>query len=606
MHFREKVWFIDLETYPIVEGEGPPKPVCASIGNNTSEKIKVLSWEEAKPLLRKILDSDSKICFHNARFDVGVMAKYLGYSPHKLYKEGRVLCTKLLCRAYDITQDQLESYVDCKGKYHHKKGYSLGQLIYRFFGEVVEGKKAEEGEFIWRSNYYLLDGLPVSRYPKEALEYCVSDIKNLKRLFNKVNNLWAGLPELRSHKIIPDYALQGWSDYCLGIIEDNGLTVNQNNLEAAKIEFFIEITKTAQKLFDAALLYPNKKRPSGYSAHMESVRAAFEEAFRACGKAPILTATGLVSTGQPAMDFLADFGELTPEMELYSRLKTLEKWQSSYIDKFDGEVTIHPYYTSLINTGRTSASGPPVQQLPRGPVIRRLLGCNPDEEMISADANSFELRTLAGFFEFLGMDSVLLDIFKSGKDPHEMLRKQLGEDAPRLLSKIGNFGVWGGMGEAGLISFGRGYGVSLTEREAQQIIFAMKSLYTEFAWFKHNEAVNRYSHHETYTSGRLRYTENPRARMNNNFQGSAADAIKYALCMIQEKIDSDEIPAKIRLFLHDEIFMSVPRGEAPTYQNSLSRAMQRYIEEYMHAVDGVTIEFPCSSEYLGNNLAKGE
>ena len=169
--------------------------------------------------------------------------------------------------------------------------------------------------------------------------------------------------------------------------------------------------------------------------------------------------------------------ELTPLLQFVSRLP-------------DG--TVHPTYAVLVRTGRTSCSGPNIQQVPRGGNVRAAFVASPGHLLLAVDYSFAELRALAAHCSHKYGRSNLADVIRAGIDPHAhtaalMLGVPVEEflswknDAPgeegaalqakytvaRQAAKAINFGVPGGLGGAALGDYARtSYGVTLTAAEA--------------------------------------------------------------------------------------------------------------------------------------------
>jgi hypothetical protein len=165
---------------------------------------------------------------------------------------------------------------------------------------------------------------------------------------------------------------------------------------------------------------------------------------------------------------------------------------------------VHPSYTTLVRTGRTSCSGPNVQQIPRDSAFRQAFVARPGHLLMVADYSFIELRTLAAATLNRYGWSRMADVIKAGVDPHVhtaalMLGVPVAEfaswknneavaaagsatDGPgaavkykdryeraRQQAKPVNFGVPGGLGVASLVSYARQtYKVALTQEEARE------------------------------------------------------------------------------------------------------------------------------------------
>lgn len=109
----------------------------------------------------------------------------------------------------------------------------------------------------------------------------------------------------------------------------------------------------------------------------------------------------------------------TIESDDYIFVKVISKeWLEAEL--FDLEVpSNHSFVGNGVmnhNTGRLSSSGPNLQQMPAGNLIRNAFIADPGRMLVSIDYSGQELRVLTHF----SMDSNLLDIYANGKDVHSM------------------------------------------------------------------------------------------------------------------------------------------------------------------------------------------
>jgi hypothetical protein len=151
---------------------------------------------------------------------------------------------------------------------------------------------------------------------------------------------------------------------------------------------------------------------------------------------------------------------------------------------------LHPNYTPLVRTGRTSCSNPNVQQLPRKGGFREAFVPSPGHLFLICDYSFIELRTLAAVCEARYGTSNLADVIRAGVDPHchtaamfehinldKFMRLKKSEepverarfDALRQRAKVLNFGIPGGLGAGSLVAYARStYNVTLTLEEARE------------------------------------------------------------------------------------------------------------------------------------------
>jgi hypothetical protein len=166
--------------------------------------------------------------------------------------------------------------------------------------------------------------------------------------------------------------------------------------------------------------------------------------------------------------------------------------------------TIHPSYTALVRTGRTSCSNPNVQQIPRDIAFRQSFVARNGHFLLAVDYNFIELRTFAAVALQRYGWSNMAEVIKAGVDPHAhtaamMLGVPVEEfmtwknneevaetrvvdgkeitvrfkdkfDKARQQAKAINFGVPGGLGVASLVVYAHStYKVEFTLEEAKKL-----------------------------------------------------------------------------------------------------------------------------------------
>lgn len=126
-------------------------------------------------------------------------------------------------------------------------------------------------------------------------------------------------------------------------------------------------------------------------------------------------------------------------------------------------------------TGRTSCTDPNLQQVPRDPIIRNLVGAPEGWSVVEIDYSQAELRIAA----IVSGDETMKRIYQTGGDIHthtyEMITGEKVSDdkyikkEQRKKAKAVNFGFVYGMGWRKFKIYARdNYGVDLTDKEAEQ------------------------------------------------------------------------------------------------------------------------------------------
>jgi hypothetical protein len=178
-------------------------------------------------------------------------------------------------------------------------------------------------------------------------------------------------------------------------------------------------------------------------------------------------------------NYWGHYSQLDPVLESISNLNYQRKMHS-FLEGMN-HPRIHPRYRTLKRTGRTSCSGPNIQQLPRDSCIRELITGRPGHVLFVIDYNCLELRTLAYVCLLNYGRSKLAEVLKSGEDPHSYTaamfnnievaafschekRKQLRQHA-----KAFNFGIPAGLGAKSIVEYAKSqYGVTVTLEEAER------------------------------------------------------------------------------------------------------------------------------------------
>jgi DNA polymerase-1 len=261
---------------------------------------------------------------------------------------------------------------------------------------------------------------------------------------------------------------------------------------------------------------------------------------------------------------------------------------------------VHASFNQTVTaTGRLSSSDPNLQNIP----IRTELGRKiraafvPEREadcILSADYSQIELRLLAHFSkDDASKDDALMAAFAADQDIHRFVASQIynvpveevtGE--MRSQCKAVNFGIIYGQGPFGL---SRTTGIS--QSEAKRFIEDYFARYSSIREFLDScvEAAKRTGYAETVLHRRRKIQNlnskngNKRAQaerlaVNTVIQGSAADLIKVAMIAIQRKIETENLPVKLILQVHDELVFELPTAQVEKHAQWIQREMTEAIK----------------------------
>jgi hypothetical protein len=310
----------------------------------------------------------------------------------------------------------------------------------------------------------------------------------------------------------------------------------------------------------------------------------------------------------------------------YSEYAALSSKVTKEIPALDRPL-IHAYYDALVETGRTSCSGPNLQNLPRKGGFRECLIPRPGHVFVCADFSGFELATLAQVCLELCGHSKLAEALNAGLDPHCMIASDIsgweyarifdtykaGKEHPdfervynwRQTGKVGNFGFPGGLGYARLVHFAwQSYKVHLTEGQARDLKGVWAGRWIEMPDFfsKIDFAVETHHAIEQLYSGRVRGGVSYTDACNGMFQGLAADVAKDAGFQLSRACYVGELRGcRIVNFVHDEYVIEVPEEGARSFANVIEALLVKAARPWLPGVK-LGVEVTISRRYKGDYL----
>ncbi|TDT44481.1 DNA polymerase I [Halospina denitrificans] len=308
---------------------------------------------------------------------------------------------------------------------------------------------------------------------------------------------------------------------------------------------------------------------------------------------PVLKKTpkGAPSTAEPVLQELAVDYEL-PRVILEHR--SLSKLKSTYTDRLPEVINpstgrIHTsYHQAVTATGRLSSSDPNLQNIPirteEGRRIRQAFIAPEGYRLIAADYSQIELRIMA----HLSGDKGLLNAFAHGEDIHRATASEVFgvardkvSDTQRRDAKAINFGLIYGMSAWGL---GRQLGIP--RDEAQRYIDRYFERYPGV--LEYMDRIRKTAHDQGYVEtlfGRRLYLPEINSRngqlrqgaertaINAPMQGTAADIIKKAMVMVEDRIANSGFDARMTMQVHDELIVEVHEGQVSELSSLLEELM---------------------------------
>src|SRR5690625_414407 len=243
------------------------------------------------------------------------------------------------------------------------------------------------------------------------------------------------------------------------------------------------------------------------------------------------------------------------------------------------------FQQTIAATGRLSSTDPNLQNIPvrtdEGRRIREAFVVGEGfETLFTADYSQIEMRIMA----HLSGDEGLISAFHAGEDLHSFVGSQVfgvspGEVSGAMRDKVKamSFGL-----VYGLSAFGLSKQLDSSAGEARGL---MDEYFARFGGVRDYlsgvvEEARRTGYTETIM-GRRRYlpdlnSDNRQRRemaermaLNAPIQGSAADIIKKAMCLVDDALTAADMKSRLLLQVHDELIVEVAPGERAAVEELL-------------------------------------
>lgn len=389
-------------------------------------------------------------------------------------------------------------------------------LVAQHWADATEVDKDDP----WRLRYGEIIGEDWRDVDSAAWEYAAIDPIATRMAFLKLRDAVRKL--VRKHRIDPttlktygplSIRLQVKAAIALHATELNGIKIDQGRRSQAENDLRRRLDDLVQRLgeypdFQAVFRRDKQGRlmltPAGKPRIIQNeLRRVLQKIAEEGDFSPPTTPTGQMSL---ARSYWQEHSQAAPFIDCWLQLEETAKLLQ-FFDKLQVG-RIHPRYTTVVRTGRTSCHGPNIQQMPRSGRFREMFVPRPGYVFLIIDYAALELRTLAAVCEDRIGYSVLGDTIREGRDPHCYTASLLSdfeyeqfldlkETNPdtfkqnRQAAKAINFGVPGGLGAAALSQYARlNYGTDLTEDQAA--IFRrqfLNDIYPEIGQYMQSDTV---------------------------------------------------------------------------------------------------------------------
>lgn len=579
------LWYADSETHLIRPGLAAPRMVCLSTCSE-SGKTGLFDRVSGLALVRQVLEDNSVIIVgHNIFYDLGVCCAEdpAVFVPlvFKAFDDFRIRDTIVRQQLIDIASGNLKYRFDEETGTYVKTGYTLADLVLRLCGRVLPKTDT------WRLKYALLDGVPIKDWPDDARKYAIDDAVATREVFLKQIALVHDDP-LEEIKIpggvIPTEERATRDAWALWLMSAWGVRTDGEAVTKLKIELEAEQAVAVQKLAGTGII--KQKRDGSWSRDMKTIYGRVSAGYEAQGL-PVLMTGGIkprVSTEYEALVECKD-----PDLAVLAEAAGGAKLLNTYVPMLEGgtQFPICARFNVLVESNRTSCSGPNLQNLPRKGNSRICFKARPGYVYCSVDFDTIELRALAqSCLDLLG-HSVMAEALRAGEDLHLTLaadflgiersdavkRHAEGDNEVidmRQMCKVANFGFPGGMASDSFVDYAKGYGYNIDRGLSKRLHDQwhrswpeMKSYFNRVSTLVGKAGEGTViSPRSGFVRGGLTFTQ----LSNHYFQSLTATGAKDAMWHVTRECYSvRESPlwgSRPIIFVHDEVITEMPEAVA--------------------------------------------
>jgi len=283
-----------------------------------------------------------------------------------------------------------------------------------------------------------------------------------------------------------------------------------------------------------------------------------------------------LAENEPLIADILDFRKIQKQLE---KPKEIIK----AVDK--GPNRIYSHYNQLgTQTGRFSCTDFNIQQVPKNKAIRSCFIPADGNVFVVADYSQIQLRIAAE----ISNDTNMIQAYVDDKDFHTETAALINDIAPeqvtpemRKAAKALNFGILFGMGAKSFMEYAKNdYGIHMSKDQAKEYIKRFFDAYPDFKHWK-KTVMNNYDMRTLGNRGFFNVKKTYTQRLNFPIQGSEADILKTALCLLTERLKGTT--GKIVTCIHDEIMLECAKEEGEkmkrTLQNSMEEAGSLYLKK---------------------------
>lgn len=545
----------DLETGSAADVQVADDPGYVRLAAYSVNGAEPVTTTDIAGELMPLLERADTIVGHNiVQFDLAALRRLYGLDDEALIKAGKVRDTLVLSR------------LAAEGaNLEHK----LNDVAERC---GVDGKLVKDGENALKAlakQYGGFDKIPVDN--PDYVAYALQDVRANIAVYERM--LPAALESVGKDYLQREHEKM----HTLSVVESHGVRV-----DLAKVEQFLAeeaaVVSEIRAWLVATVGIPDKGKAPWASAAGKQAIADYLDRF---GVAAPLTDTGAISIKAKALkQVAADHADVPEVVELVAKLVTVlqSSTPASTIKKYLHGDKVYPSIQAGQVTGRLSTTKPGMTVFgSRNDRLLRqremILPDNADEALISVDLSQIDARCMAAG----SGDAKYAALFAPGRDAHrEMAIRVFGDESRRSEAKRLAHAANYGMGPKSFAAEHEDISEADAKKQLDLLHFEFKQLdHFKDHLRKHAKAlgwiVTGFGRRVAVDRAKV-YTQAPAAYG----QGTARDVFLEGVMNLPQ-----EVLEMIRIFVHDEIVLSVPRDRAEGIKRTVMAAFQ-------------AVELPCN------------
>lgn len=526
---------LDTET-ELVEYEGHVPRLAITCAYDGSDVCYIITNKRVGEFLK--LHENHTLVFHNCPFDLAVLTKHCGFEFWDMIESGKILDTALLFQLVAIAT---------RGYTH--KFWSLDYVVSNLLKDILPKNndiRLTFGKYIKSDNSVDYKAMSKDHYIYACLDPVATLLvyENLKAEIDKLptsTNL-AHTIHLMGHIALDD-------------IRKRGVAIDLEYANNLRDELQAEMDIEAEVLASYGWTRGQKGNQESYNEICKFLELDLP-----------MTQNGYSMSAED----LAKYDNL-PFVQSLLKYLELEK-RKAFLNEMTSD-RIHPYYTSIKNTGRTSCAKPNVQNPPTSGGVRECFIPAKGKIFVNADYSAIEMFTAAICMKENGWGQTMFDVLNAGLDPHIFAAASINtcEESEvtkqqRQQAKPANYGFLANMSASTFIPYAAGYGLDLSLDESNKIKKGWANAFPEVKafWKAPYKAGGRFISRSGFVRANCSYT----AWLNTHFQGRAAEGAKIALYLAY-KAGLETV-----MFVHDEIVVEADKDNPEPVVAKLKEVME--------------------------------